>query len=174
MVVEQTNSPGRWKRVEALFHACVQATTAERVDLLDGARDSEPSVSAEVERLLSLHDPTDTFLEPPDTDERFPGGATCATDHLLGMRVGAFRLKEPIASGGMGTVWLGERADEQYEQRVAIKLMNVGVMTGERRRRFERERQRLQACAGDDRKHSRKKTQAVAVQAAKLVSGQRV
>ena len=40
--------------------------------------------------------------------------------------------------------------------------------------RGRRERQRLQACAGDDRKHPREETPAVAAQAAKPVPGQRV
>lgn len=38
-------------------------------------------------------------------------------------RIGAFRLIERIGRGGMGDVWLGQRDDGLYDQKVAIKLI---------------------------------------------------
>lgn len=43
-----------------------------------------------------------------------------------GALVGPYRLTEVIALGGMGSVWLAERADGAYTRRVALKLPNVG------------------------------------------------
>ncbi len=39
--------------------------------------------------------------------------------------LGPFRLVRKLGAGGMGEVWLGERADGQVEQRVAIKRLRM-------------------------------------------------
>lgn len=51
--------------------------------------------------------------------------ATAPAPHLPGERVGAFALVRPLGAGGMGEVWLAERADGQVEQRVAMKFLRV-------------------------------------------------
>ena len=60
-----------------------------------------------------------------------------------GQRLGAFRVVREVGRGGMGTVYLAERADDQFEQRVAIKVLKRGTDTDEVLRRFLRERQIL-------------------------------
>jgi serine/threonine-protein kinase len=62
---------------------------------------------------------------------------------LAGTVVGRYRLLAEIGRGGMGTVWLAERADGEYEQRVALKLVKRGMDTDEILARFLRERQIL-------------------------------
>lgn len=59
-----------------------------------------------------------------------------------GDRLGAWRLLEEIGAGGMGTVFLAERVDGSFEQKVAIKLLR-GFPTTEGIRRLRRERQIL-------------------------------
>nr|WP_277420164.1 tetratricopeptide repeat protein [Xanthomonas sp.] len=41
----------------------------------------------------------------------------------VGDRLGPWRLTRHLASGGMGSVFVAERADEQYRQQVAVKLL---------------------------------------------------
>jgi tRNA A-37 threonylcarbamoyl transferase component Bud32/tetratricopeptide (TPR) repeat protein len=60
-----------------------------------------------------------------------------------GTRVGAYRLVQRIAEGGMGQVWLGERVDGQYERRVAVKLMRDGLHHAAQRARFQAEQRIL-------------------------------
>ncbi|MGQ0702540.1 MAG: tetratricopeptide repeat protein [Gemmatimonadales bacterium] len=62
---------------------------------------------------------------------------------IAGAVVGRYRLIQEIGRGGMGTVWLAERADGQFEQRVALKLVKRGMDTDEILARFLRERQIL-------------------------------
>jgi eukaryotic-like serine/threonine-protein kinase len=57
-------------------------------------------------------------------------------------RLGAWRLVREIGAGGMGTVFLAERADGQFAQQVAIKLLR-GFPTEEAKRRLRQERQIL-------------------------------
>ncbi|MBK6728180.1 MAG: protein kinase [Xanthomonadales bacterium] len=59
-----------------------------------------------------------------------------------GDRFGPWRVLGEIGAGGMGTVFLGERADGHFEQKVAIKLLR-GFPTADGRRRLRQERQVL-------------------------------
>lgn len=60
-----------------------------------------------------------------------------------GERAGAFVLRQLLGRGGMGEVWLGERVEADFEQRVAIKLVQQGAAEGELLRRFVIERRIL-------------------------------
>jgi eukaryotic-like serine/threonine-protein kinase len=74
--------------------------------------------------------------------ELIAGGARseCAAgrDHA-GERLGAWRLLRELGAGGMGTVFLAERADGQFERKVAIKLLR-GFPTRDAVRRLRQER----------------------------------
>ncbi len=64
-------------------------------------------------------------------------------DPKLGRRVGAYRLTERIGAGGMGAVYLAERTDGDFAQRVAVKLVKRGLDSEELLLRFRRERRLL-------------------------------
>ena len=57
-------------------------------------------------------------------------------------RFGAWRLVRELGAGGMGTVFLAERVEGQFDQQVAIKLLR-GFPTSESMRRLRQERQIL-------------------------------
>ena len=79
-------------------------------------------------------------FEPPpadqSADEESVGGRA-------GDRLGAYRLVRRVGRGGMADVYLAERADGLFEQRVAIKLLRRGLDTEDVVRRFLAERQIL-------------------------------
>ncbi|MFC3551460.1 tetratricopeptide repeat protein [Lysobacter cavernae] len=60
-----------------------------------------------------------------------------------GDRLGAWQLVARLASGGMGTVFVAERADDLFRQRVAIKLLHVTVANLITQQRLAAERQIL-------------------------------
>jgi non-specific serine/threonine protein kinase/serine/threonine-protein kinase len=45
------------------------------------------------------------------------------TESMLGRRLGTYKVTEVVGAGGMGTVYRGERADEQFHKQVAIKVV---------------------------------------------------
>jgi len=57
-----------------------------------------------------------------------------------GVRIGAYRLVRELGKGGMGSVWLAERADGQFSQQVALKLIRIGMDSEHVQRQFRRER----------------------------------
>lgn len=70
--------------------------------------------------------------------------ATLPADELqVGDRLGVWQLIRRLASGGMGTVFVAERADELFRQRVAIKLLRGGADTAATAERLAAERQIL-------------------------------
>ncbi len=74
------------------------------------------------------------------------GGVTIPL--LTGQRLGAYQLVREIGRGGMGSVWLGERADGLYHGQVAIKLLNGSVLNNVgARQRFAREGEILSKLA---------------------------
>lgn len=66
--------------------------------------------------------------------------ANLGTSHSS--RFGAWQLVRELGAGGMGTVFLAERVEGQFEQQVAIKLLR-GFPTTDSMRRLRQERQIL-------------------------------
>jgi serine/threonine protein kinase/Tfp pilus assembly protein PilF len=62
---------------------------------------------------------------------------------LAGERIGAYRLVRSLGEGGMGEVFLAERADAQFNQQVAIKLVRRGLLSRQTLGRLRQERQIL-------------------------------
>lgn len=60
-----------------------------------------------------------------------------------GRRLGAYLIEDRIAAGGMGVVYRARRADEQFERRVAIKVLGNTLVSDDAQRRFRTERQIL-------------------------------
>jgi eukaryotic-like serine/threonine-protein kinase len=130
----------RFQRCEELFHSARLLAGPEREALLTEACAGDLLLRGEVERLLAAHDRADAFIDTPalprpawsDPDESWPS-----------RRVGPYQIVREIGRGGMGAVYLAERVDGQYEQRVALKLIKRGMDTAQVLARFRAERQIL-------------------------------
>jgi serine/threonine-protein kinase len=134
-------------QVEAVLGSLLDVPASERSALLADLTVNDPALRVEVESLLDAHGRAGDFLESSAAD--FAAAHMVDTDDAVdptqvrGTVVGRYRLLEEIGRGGMGAVWLAERADGQFDQRVALKLVKRGMDTDEILARFLRERQIL-------------------------------
>jgi serine/threonine protein kinase/Tol biopolymer transport system component len=75
---------------------------------------------------------------------RYSAAQTDLAD-IIGERLGAYRIVGELGRGGMGAVYLAERADSEFRRRVAVKVVKRGMDTDSILRRFRNERQILAA-----------------------------
>jgi eukaryotic-like serine/threonine-protein kinase len=143
----QGNSdPRRWDRLKTILgEALEQNSSAARIALVERRCGQDTDLLGEAESLLAeaealLKERTDSFEDCARNaastfwQEGPPRG---------GQRVGAYVIVRELGRGGMGTVFLAERADGQFEKQVAIKILSRGADTAEILRRFRAERQIL-------------------------------
>ena len=132
--------PSPWHQVRDLFERVCELDPKERESELAKQCEDDPDLRTEVESLLAASDAAPAFFDTP------PGAvhAALTEECLIGHRVGRYRLVARIASGGMGTVYEATRADDQFEQKVALKLMAPGTaLSPGALSRFRDERQTL-------------------------------
>ena len=137
----------RWKRLSQALDELFDLDEPERSARLRAIASAQPDLADELHRLLTADEQSGLL------DEGIAAAAPTLMSQLAqvdgpmptsaGKRVGAYRLLERIGSGGMGEVWRGERADGEFEQRVAVKLIRPLLDSPLLRERFARERRIL-------------------------------
>ena len=134
--------PGsNWDQVQETFLQTADLPISERAAFLERACNGDAGLRSEVEALLRADSAGDAAIAAAIESE-----VTALLDEdslLVGTRLGPYRLLKEIGRGGMGSVYLGERDDEQYKKQVAIKVVKRGMDSAEVLARFRRERQIL-------------------------------
>ena len=131
---------GQWSRIEDLFHQAADLAPTERSAFLNRACGDDQDLRRELESLLAADTPDDGLIEGAMEMPAEPIPAASNTGEE-GRRIGPYQILREIGHGGMGTVYLAERADGQYRKQVAIKLVSPHLGTEEVLRRFRNERQ---------------------------------
>jgi serine/threonine-protein kinase len=136
-----------WTRIDALLAHALTLPAADRQDYLREACGQDETLRSEVQALLDAADAADArFGESWGLGDHLKEEALLdALDPPLepDERIGPYRLIRRIGRGGMGSVYLAERVDEQFQRQVALKVVGSGVMNEEALARFLRERQIL-------------------------------
>ena len=135
-------TPEEWQRVRPILESALELECAQRPSYLD-RECSEPSLRHEVESLIAAHELAGTA---PLNGEAAPGfvAENEARFRLpLGKRIGVYEIAGQIAVGGMGAVYCAVRADGQYKQQVALKVVRSELGAESTATRFRNERQIL-------------------------------
>jgi eukaryotic-like serine/threonine-protein kinase len=134
--------PDRGAVLRQVFLEALDTAPEDRASLLEARCATDATLRQEVEALLDSSEQAEDYLWALARRAREPieGGTGFFAE---GRQLGAYRLLRQIGQGGMGAVYLAERADRQFEKQVAVKLLPMGLNTGAARERFLAERRIL-------------------------------
>jgi eukaryotic-like serine/threonine-protein kinase len=141
-------TPERWAQIRQIFDGALERSEVDRAAYLRVVCARDDELRREVESLLSSHDSAGDFLDKPAADfsgttQTLISSGIDIQEYPPGHRIGAYELQRCIGRGGMGSVWLATRSDNEFKKQVAIKLVKRGMDTQEILRRFRLERQLL-------------------------------
>ena len=128
-----------WTEIKEVFNAAINLNESDRSTFL---ADYSKNLRFEVEKLLKANDGAADFILEPAMVEIGLSDADAA-DFYIGKQIDSYRIIRQIGHGGMGTVYLANRADESYDKPVAVKLIKRGMDTNAVLKRFVMERQIL-------------------------------
>lgn len=151
----------RHERLADIFEQALLHTGDARRSFLSETCQGDEDLRREVDSLLCAHAARGGFMQtsfvpsqtngnsvsrvagsPRDSKVNSPDDSAMA-EPAPGDRIGRYEILEPIASGGMGTVFRAQRADGECHQVVAIKLVRPEHRTRVLRARLIQERQLL-------------------------------
>ena len=144
-------TPERWAQIDAAFREALERAPGDRRSFLNqiGLDDEElrqaveqllaNAVAAEAEIGESVSEYAEPFLSELKAALREDEAPTLPPN----ARIGPYRILRELGRGGMGAVYLAERADGAFEKQVALKLVKRGMDTDEVLRRFRWERRIL-------------------------------
>src|ERR1051325_3828210 len=115
-------TPERWQRLQALFNAAVELTLEQQSAFLDQACAGDEALRRQAESLIVAN---------AEATQRIQGVIRDAVEvatledniSAVGRRIGSYQIIQQLGQGGMGNVYLAVRADDEYQKRVAIKVV---------------------------------------------------
>ncbi len=141
-------TPERWAQIRQIFDGALERQHQDRAAYLRVVCGGDDQLRREVESLVASHEDATDFMSTPAVDLNMIGSGLIAPDVSSASvprvpRVGPYQLEKRIGRGGMGSVWLASRVDQEYQKKVAVKMVKRGMDSAEILRRFRMERQVL-------------------------------
>lgn len=133
----------QWNKVKELLDQVLELEVSERQNFLNNCGADE-EIRAEIESLIAFEDDAENLMNLSAVEFSKDFFAEDESHNsLLGQNIGVYRIIRELGMGGMGAVYLAERNDGKFEQKVALKLLKREVNTSTIRRRFQIERKIL-------------------------------
>jgi|GEM_PF-1109949 len=141
MKKEKSKNPF-WDRIDSLFEQALELPGDKRKSFLEEACEGDEVIFNEVYSLIQAFDirgPLDAMEEQLMSPLHSLMQKDAGTEH----RIGPYTVLRLIGYGGMGNVYLAKRADVDYEQRVALKVLRTTGPATAMKKQFVKERQIL-------------------------------
>ncbi|MEO6655155.1 MAG: serine/threonine-protein kinase [Pyrinomonadaceae bacterium] len=134
------NNAANWIQVKEIFSSALEVEPEWRDGFVAKLCGNDDALRAEVESWLASHAESEGFIDTPvfSANEIF--------SHITpfeGRHFGKYTIIREIGHGGMGAVYLAERSDGEFEQKVALKIVRQSIAEEQIIDRFKRERQIL-------------------------------
>lgn len=128
-----------WERVKEILDEVLRIPPSQRQKFLNDA-DISDEVRTEVESLIAFEAEAENLMNLSaiefSKDFFFEADSGNA---IIGRRIGVYQIIREIGYGGMGTVYLAERVDGKFEQKVAVKMLKQEFNIPRLRKSFQRE-----------------------------------
>ncbi len=132
----------RWEIIKDLFNRALEQPPSQREHFV---REQLPDNEEDCQQILQML-AAEAKQDSAITQAVASGMQTLISDQYSikpGDRLGAYEVIALIGEGGMGAVYEGQRRDEEFDQRVAIKLIQATSLNSQTLQRFQIERQIL-------------------------------
>lgn len=127
-----------WEKVKELLDEVLRIEPSERQTFLRESAASD-EVKAEVESLIAFESEAENLMSLSAIEFSKDFFGEQESNALLGQQIGVYRIVREIGYGGMGAVYLAERNDGKFEQKVALKLLKRELNVKRLRHSFKRE-----------------------------------
>lgn len=131
----------RWKKVKNILENALETAPESRSKFLDEACGTDKDLRNEVEKLLEFEQPDEDILEKNPVSAVLQNGNSAKSQ--IGRQIGNYKITSELGAGGMGAVFLAERADGEFSRKTALKLIKRGMDSDAVLHRFYNERQIL-------------------------------
>ena len=130
-----------FQKIKEVFAEALEKPSKEREDFLREKCAGDAELLDEVKSLLEANDKTEKFIDQNALENSSEFAAS--GKHYDGTQFGNYKIIREIGRGGMGAVFLAERSDGEFEQKVALKIIRQSFGGSELEKHFRRERQIL-------------------------------
>jgi len=135
--MDNFNSKQAWLRLKELFSKLADLPAFDRDTFLNQLADGNTKQS--LRGLLRADSELATFTAQSALLQLVHAGAGLAGASLAAESIGGFAVQRLLGRGGMGTVYLAERAVPGGQQRIALKCLHPIGATADFERRFQSE-----------------------------------
>lgn len=139
----------QWKRINHIVDTALDLDKQKRRAFIKNQCQGDAKLESRVTNLLKSIEKSNTegFLEGPESyplnlmsDFSTASETNITKSSLIGKTIGSYQVTELVGHGGMGSVFMAERSDDAFNQKVALKILRHGMDTPSNIARFKRER----------------------------------
>ena len=141
----QDLSPSQYVRLSELLDESMDLAPEDRSAWLAALDETDATLVGVLRGMLAAQEAERArgFLEGPSPLAGELAAPSAADEGVIGRHFGAYRVLSLLGRGGMGSVWLAERADGLFARKVALKLIHPALIGRVMTERFTREREIL-------------------------------